>query len=101
MKGKEAEKFAAGDLATRIPQSVNHSRRAFSMHHGENTVTAKSRASTRKAYIGGERGQGDTIYHLFNTHHQAPNSSSGPEGREIDPRICQSNSPRASFTCLP
>lgn len=27
-------------------------RRAFPMHHGENTVTAKSRASTRKAYIG-------------------------------------------------
>lgn len=35
-------------------------RRAFPMHHGENTVTAKSRASTRKAYIGG------AIYHSFN-----------------------------------
>jgi len=66
MKGKEAEKFAAGDLATRIPQSVNHSRRAFSMHHGENTVTAKSRAPTRKTYIGGERGQRDAIYPSFN-----------------------------------
>lgn len=54
---REAEKFAAGDLATRIP-SVGRSfatRRAFSMHHGENTVTAKSRASIRKAYIRGTR----------------------------------------------
>lgn len=56
-QGKEAEKFAAGDLATRIPQSVDHSRRVELSQciMGENTVTAKSCASTRKAYIRGTR----------------------------------------------
>lgn len=51
-----------GRICSRRPRdpdpSVGRSfatRRAFSMHHGENTVTAKSRAPMRKAYIRGTR----------------------------------------------
>lgn len=54
----EGEREAARNLQPGTSRPVSLvgrsfvTRRAFPMHHGENTVTAKSRASTRKAYIG-------------------------------------------------
>lgn len=63
-------------------------RRAFPMHHGENTVTAKSRASTRKAYIGAR-----FITRLTHV------SSSGLARQEIRPLSTESEPVLLTNTC--
>ena len=99
-EGKSGREFAAGDLATRIPQSVDHSRRVeLSQCIMEEIQSLRNHVLLHEKLISGGR----DLSLAFNTRHRAapleakdPNFSNRPESSEINSQICRGY----SFTCL-